>query len=143
MSTDRAAEPDATVGSPSRLHNFLFALVGIQPNGMELSVVSVLARSGADPWREAGRLAALPKADAINSLARTIAGMPHSLCNAADAEVISARLVDLLPAPLSAVSTDAVTSVLRRLMPGPARLILISSAVAAGYAIAALLQQIH
>ena len=132
-----------TVTSPSRLHNFLFALVGTQTNGMELSVVSVLARSGTDPWREAGRLAGLPKADAISSLARTIAGMPQSVCNAADAQLISARLVDLLPTPLSAVSTDAVTSVLRRFMPGRTRLILISTAVAAGFVIAALLQQIH
>ena len=44
-----------------------------------VSLVSVFARLGSDPWLEAGRLAKLPKSEATESLARSIASMPTSL----------------------------------------------------------------
>jgi hypothetical protein len=92
------ASPDVTALQRSDLNQFLFADVGTEASGMTLSVVSVLARQGSDPWREADRLADLPKAEATDSLARTIAGMPKSLWNLPDAIVIAARLTGLLPA---------------------------------------------
>ena len=46
----------------SDLNDFLFASVGDQQNGMPLNVVSALTRLGVDPWEEAARLSALPKA---------------------------------------------------------------------------------
>ncbi len=88
---------DVTALQRSDLNEFLFADVGTEANGMILSVASVLARQGNDPWREAGRLAELPKAEATDSLARTIAGMPRSLWGLSDAVVIAARLTGLLP----------------------------------------------
>ncbi len=92
------ASPDVTALQRSDLNPFLFADVGTEASGMTLSVVSVFARQGSDPWREAGRLADLPKAEATASLARTIAGMPKSLWNLPDAIVIAGRLTGLLPA---------------------------------------------
>ncbi len=92
------ASPDVTALQRSDLNQFLFADVGTEASGMTLSVVSVFAREGSDPWREAGRLAELPKAEATDSLARTIAGMPKSLWKLPDASVIAARLTGLLPA---------------------------------------------
>jgi len=91
------ASPDVTALQRSDLNQFLFADVGTEASGMTLSVVSVLARQGADPWREAGRLADLPKAEATDSLARTIAAMPKSLWNLPEAIAIAARLTGLLP----------------------------------------------
>jgi hypothetical protein len=91
------ASPDVTALQRSDLNQFLFADVGTEASGMTLSVVSVLARQGSDPWREAGRLAGLSKAEATDSLARTIAGMPRSLWNLPEAIVIAARLTGLLP----------------------------------------------
>jgi hypothetical protein len=41
---------------------FLFASVCEDANGMRLSVISALARTNVDPWEEASRLAAMPKA---------------------------------------------------------------------------------
>jgi hypothetical protein len=79
------------------LNDFLFASVGTEANGMTLSLVSVFARLGDDPWREAGRLAGLPKLEAIESLARTIAGLPTSTWPLPDATAIATRLVGLLP----------------------------------------------
>jgi hypothetical protein len=89
---------DVTALQRSDLNEFLFADVGTEANGMTLSVASVLARQGSDPWREAGRLAELPKAEAAESLARMIAGMPRSLWGLPDAIVIAVRLTGLLPA---------------------------------------------
>jgi hypothetical protein len=92
------ASPDVTALQRSDLNPFLFADVGTEASGMTLSVVSVLARQGRDPWQEAGRLADLPKAEATDSLAQTIAAMPKSLWKLPDAIVIAARLTGLLPA---------------------------------------------
>ena len=91
------ASPDVTALGRSDLNHFLFAEVGTEANGVGLSVLSVFARIGADPWSEAGRLAALPKADAAESLARTIAEMPKSLWALPDASSIAVRLIGLLP----------------------------------------------
>jgi hypothetical protein len=81
----------------SDLNQFLFADIGTEANGMTLSVLSVFARRGSDPWTEAGRLAVLPKAEATDSLARMIANMPNSLWTLPDAVAIAARLIGMLP----------------------------------------------
>ena len=88
---------EVTALQRSGLNDFLFAPVGIERNGMTLSLVSVFARLGSDPWREAGRLDRLPRAEAVTSLARTIAGMPMSVWALADATTIATRLTALLP----------------------------------------------
>jgi len=92
------ATADATALQRSDLNHFLFADIGTEANGTTLSVLSVFARRGSDPWTEAGRLAGLPKADAADSLARMIASMPKSLWPQPEAVVIAARLIGLLPA---------------------------------------------
>jgi hypothetical protein len=91
------ATSDVTALQRSDLNEFLFADVGTEPSGMMLSVVSLFARQGSDPWREADRLAELPKAVAADSLARSIAEMPQGRWNLPDAAVIAARLIGLLP----------------------------------------------
>ena len=91
------ATSDVTALQRSDLNEFLFADVGTESSGMMLSVVSLFARQGSDPWREADRLAELPKAAAADSLARSIAEMPQGRWNLPDAAVIAARLIGLLP----------------------------------------------
>lgn len=83
--------------SDSNLNRFLFADIGPESNGMTLSVLSAFARLGSDPWGEAHRLAGLPRAEAADNLARTIAGMPASTWSLPDAAAIAARLIVLLP----------------------------------------------
>ena len=60
--------PDVFALRRSGLNDFLFAIVGAEANGMTLSVVSVFARLGNDPWQEASRLALLPRLEATESL---------------------------------------------------------------------------
>jgi hypothetical protein len=77
------ANTDAFALQQSGFNAFLFPLVGTEPNGMTLSLVSVFARAGNDPWLEAGRLAGSSKSEATESLARSIAGMPTSMWHVA------------------------------------------------------------
>jgi len=81
----------------SDLNEFLFAAVGQEQNGMPLNVVSGLTRLGLDPWEEAGRLAALPKALAAERLAPIIARLPVDRPKPSDNLAISRLLVELLP----------------------------------------------
>jgi hypothetical protein len=79
------------------LDNFLFAEVGEEKDGIQLSMVSVLTRLGLDPWDEAGRLSALSRREAGQQLARLIAELPGAGRPLAEAREIAARLVEQLP----------------------------------------------
>ena len=81
----------------SDLNDFLFAAVGQEQNGMPLNVVSGLTRLGLDPWEEAGRLAALPRALAAEKLAPIIARLSLERPEPLDNLAISRLLVELLP----------------------------------------------
>jgi hypothetical protein len=82
----------------SDLNDFLYASVGDERNGMQLSVLSALTRLGVDPWDEAARLAAFPKALAAEALAPMIArlSIDQSLPRSDDVTV-ARRLAGLLP----------------------------------------------
>lgn len=97
------------------LNEFLYSSVGMESNGMMLSVVSLFARLGQDPWREAGRLVSLPRPEAIASLTQTIVDLPMSVWPRPAATAIAARLITLLPARFDsagggvpAANTDAM-----------------------------------
>ncbi len=93
--------------SNSSLNAFLFAYVGTEQNGSALTILSTLARLGLDPWVEAARWADLPKPAAVNCLAQSIAGMPLQSQELAEARIIAARLVLLLPAPSHPIEQSA------------------------------------
>lgn len=82
----------------SALNPFLFSEVGVEANGLSLSVVSMLARDGKDPWDEAAGLAAMPGPRAVERLAAMIAAMPAALWPLPAATDIASRLVSALPA---------------------------------------------
>lgn len=91
------AHPDAFALQASSLNAFLFADVGTELNGSALTVLSVLARLGHDPWEEAARWAKLPKAAAADCLAQSIAQMPLNPQALAEASATASRLTQLLP----------------------------------------------
>lgn len=126
---------DVTALRRSDLNPFLFADIGTEANGMILSVLSLLARQGTDPWREAGRLAGLPRAEAAESLARAIATMPLSAWSLPDAAPIAGRLIGLLPERSPA---GAVAETVRAALPWPLRRIVLVAACAALVALFAL-----
>ena len=103
-----AALSQISIG-PSPFDAFLYASVGEDKAGIELTVLSALARLGFDPWNEASRLADLPRAAAAQALAKSIALLPLGNWREADSPEIAARLVGRLPAagtPLIAGASD-------------------------------------
>jgi hypothetical protein len=64
---------------------------------MGLTVLSLLARLGLDPWAEAARFVTLPKSAAIACLAGNIAQTPLPPQALAEAQATATRLVRLLP----------------------------------------------
>ena len=122
------ADTDARALQNSDLNRFLYADIGIEASGMTLSVLSILARRGLDPWQEAARLARMPPVAATDGLATMIATIPAGLWSAPDAAQIAARLVrllpgrgDALPAVAARRTAPSFSDRWRSLLPGRAR----------------------
>ena len=130
------ATSDVTALQRSDLNQFLFADIGTEANGTTLSVMSVFARRGSDPWTEAGRLAGLPKAEATDSLARMIATMPKTLWALPEAIVIAVRLIGLLPAR----PTVGISQIARRWPTNQIALVCACVALVAAFAVMVLHQ---
>jgi hypothetical protein len=77
--------------------SFLFALVGAERDGIQLSVVSALTRLGLDPWEEAGRLSSLRTGEAVEQLARLIAELPGGCRPLVEARGLASGLIERLP----------------------------------------------
>ncbi len=99
---------------------FLYAVVCDDPSGAPLTVVSAIARSGADPWREAARIARLPKSAAFEALACLI-----PVSSAAENEAIAQRLFSLLPPPRQNMNFRFADSPASAFRPGLSPLVLI------------------
>jgi hypothetical protein len=91
--------PVATLHLKPEFDVFLFAQIGSDGSGLPLSVVSVLARLGLDPWHEAAHLASLSPNAATQKLV-SILGISHNASmSSSDIPSIATRLVALLPRP--------------------------------------------
>lgn len=97
--------PEYSLGH-SAYNDFLFGSLGPGEGGTEITVLSALSRLGIDPWQEAERLAALPRAAAVQALSDTIARLPDGTWGASPEAggMIAARLVALLPAGVAAAA---------------------------------------
>jgi hypothetical protein len=91
------SEVGSSASSTTDLEQFVYADVAIEPNGMELSVLSALSRRGLDPWQEAQRLAQLPRLAAVDGLAQILRAIPAVQSLRLDVKVVAERLVALLP----------------------------------------------
>ncbi len=110
------AASDAFALERSGLSPFLFAEVGTELNGSALTILSVLARLGQDPWAEAAKWTKLPKSTTVDRLAHSIAQMPLSSQAINDARSTAARLVLLLPSQVTRpAESQAANKVMRGL----------------------------
>jgi hypothetical protein len=89
--------PDVFAHAKSGLDAFLHSEVGTELNGSTLTVLSVLARCGFDPWAQAARWARMPRAATTDGLAGLIAKMPLCPQSLGEARGTAARLARLLP----------------------------------------------
>ncbi len=112
---------------------FLFAMVGTDRLGGQLSVISALARLDLDAWAEAAALAQLPRDAAVVKLSGLLRKYSEIPQMAEGAAVTAARLVALLP---GRASSPAVTAASRL----PAGNIFLALALFAGLCVAIGLQ---
>lgn len=82
---------------PSRLDGFLLSDVGAQPNGMPLTVLSMMARMGVDPWDDAECLSSLPNELAVSWMAAAIGRSSLYPWKQSDVTMLASRLIDRLP----------------------------------------------
>jgi len=75
---------------------FLFAPVGKDASGMPVTLLTVLARLGVDPWEEANDLAHLSREPAMQRLASRLESMPNAPVSAEETVNIATRLITLL-----------------------------------------------
>ncbi len=92
--------------SADGLERFLFADICSQTNGPPLTVLSMLARAGLDPWAEAKRLSQMPKPEAVVCFASDINRV--STDHPADGENtdLARTRVSKLPGPANAKPID-------------------------------------
>jgi hypothetical protein len=86
-------------GLSCEFNKFLYSAVSDDSDPMPVSVLSALARHNVDPWHEAAQLAQMPKRVAITRLASMIPAVKSDPTPQRRAELIAARLIELLPAP--------------------------------------------
>jgi len=91
------------------LNDFLFSPIANDASGMHLTVLSVLARSGVDPWDEAAKLAALSSESATQKIVQLLAQVPNGPTPGDQTASMAARLVAQLHSP-SAPRLKPVTS---------------------------------
>lgn len=82
-------------------NDFLFSSIANDENGMHLTMLSALARSGVDPWEEAASIAALSRESATQKLVQLFAGMPNGPAPGDQTASVAARLVAQLHSPSS------------------------------------------
>jgi len=84
------------------LNAFLFAPISRDKDGVSITVLSALARTGVDPWEEAAQIADLPLERAGRKLVTLLATLPSQTSSDEESTAIATRLVALLhrlPAP--------------------------------------------
>ena len=81
INQDRALAAKSRTSSPEALradlHPFLYALIGEEKSGMQLSVLSALARQNLDPWEQAQVWSEASEGVAIRELSSLIAALPE------------------------------------------------------------------
>jgi hypothetical protein len=89
--------PTSSASRVPNIEAFLFADIGEQPNGLPLTVLSLLARAGLDPWAEAERLSRLSKSAAVSCMIAEISRAPTGYRSRTDVAELAKRLVAALP----------------------------------------------
>jgi hypothetical protein len=85
------------MGQDPALERFLRATVGEDVNGINISVISMLARLEVDPWTEASDLAAMPDGPARKRLDTLMTRFKDVPTLGRDQGQIISALLDLLP----------------------------------------------
>ena len=86
----------------SDFDDFLFMPLGVDQNGLPLSVISLLARLNLDPWQEARILAALPAEAAATRMAASLDSVADPILRTAITESVVLCALSRLPRQMPA-----------------------------------------
>lgn len=87
-------------------NSFLYAGIGDDKNGMELTLLSALARQNMDPWQKAADLSRLPGRAAMLTLETWLKSVPgHE--SPLERSALAGRLLSLLPQPGAIEARDS------------------------------------
>ena len=135
----QATHPNVFALRNSGVEAFLYAGIGAELNGSTLTILSMIARLGRDPWAEAARWATLPRAGAIESLVKDIDQMTLVPSAMAETRVTATRLVQLLPATTPVAQLDGLVKTEASAMPKWLPVTLLYGAMALGMAVSGML----
>lgn len=105
------------LGQDTRYERFLFAPVGEDRRGASVTVLSMLARLGVDPWGEASDLARLPDGAARQRLESLMDRFHDVTTHVADRGRVVSRLVAFLPGQPQPARTSLGGASARRAFP--------------------------
>lgn len=83
--------------NPPEFERFLYATVGEDRQGTDVTVISALSRLGLDPWKEAEDLSTLNRSAASSQLGKLLSGLSDVPSLAMDNRAVAAKLAALLP----------------------------------------------
>lgn len=89
-----------------RFEEFLFADIGVQSNGLPLTILTLLARGGHDPWVEAERLSRMSRTAAVSCMIAEINRAPACYRRRDDVGELAKSLVARLPKPAPRAPVD-------------------------------------
>ena len=89
--------PPKAAGTDITAEAFLSAPVAVQPNGMTLSVLSMLCRQDLDPAAEVKHLSGLSRGEAVARLTTHILSAPTDFSSTGKASALASALLSLLP----------------------------------------------
>ena len=90
----------------SGFEEFLLSDIGVQANGLLLTILTLLARGGLDPWAEAERLSRMSRPAAESCMIAEINRAPACYRRRGDVGELAKSLVARLPAPAPAAPMD-------------------------------------
>jgi hypothetical protein len=90
---------------------FLYTQLGEESNGMQVSVLSVLARQNVDPWEVAQQLTSLSREPAIRFLTPFLAHVSTGSPNRIAPDELAARLITMLPLQHAANGKPGISSI--------------------------------
>lgn len=117
------AEPNALNPNPPEFERFLYASVGEDRNGYAVTVLSMLARLGLDPWNEAAELVTLGRDGARARFGALLARFRDVPALTSDHRRVARDLSQLLPEGRTSGSLERAASTAADSRPGRSRVI--------------------
>jgi hypothetical protein len=120
------------------LEPFLYADAGMPSEGSPLTVLSMLARLGLDPWARSAQWVGMARPAAIDGLAACLGQIGRGSADATATRAAAERLIGLLPARIGTRASDQAGEARAGLPPNAGPIIILCCMFALGMAFSVL-----